>query len=221
MTDSSRARALTTILATTLAFTACGGGSNAPLPSAMTQSAPMAKASGPAPCTGQSTTSLFASTPAAAMQSKAGALCIPAFGGFGGTMEYPPAKPSITAALTASTTNFNQQFPKLGKKGKPIFYLQVETSANTDFGHSLRANGGLTSKKLVAGQPYTLYGEGISGGIVRLITNFTPCVATATSGKDGGVIPAFGRLLLRQKLANGALTIYFEVYKGKLTAQSC
>jgi hypothetical protein len=221
MTDSTRARALIAILGATLALTACGGGSNAPLPSAMTQSAPMAKASGPAPCPGQSTTSLYASTPAAALQSKVGALCIPAFGGFGGTMEYPPAKPSITATLTASTTNYNQQLPTLGKKGKPIYYLEVQTSGNTVFGFSLRANGGLTSAKLVAGKPYTLYGEGISGGIVHFITNFTPCVATAKSGKDGGVIPAFGRLLVRQKLANGALTIYFEVYKGKLTAQPC
>jgi len=220
MTDSTRARAFISIL-TTLALTACGGSSNAPLPSAIAQSAPMAKAGGPAPCPSQSTTSLFASTPAAAFQSKAGALCIPAFDGFGGTMEYPPAKPSITAALTASTTNYNQQLPTLGKTGKPIYYLQVQTSASTAFGHSLRANGGLTSAKLVAGESYTLYGEGISGGIVHLITNFTPCVATATSGKNGGVIPAFGRLLVRQKLTDGALTIYFEVYKGKLTVQPC
>jgi len=221
MTDSTRARALIAIMTAALALTACGGGSNAPLPPSIPQAAPMAKTSGPAPCPGQSTTSLFASTPAAAFQSKAAALCIPAFDGFGGTMEYPPAKPSITAALTASTTNYNQQLPTLGKKGKPIYYLQVQTSANTAFGHSLRANGGLTSAKLVAGKSYTLYGEGISGGIVHLITNFTPCVATATSGKDGGVIPAFGRLLVRQKLTKGALTIYFEVYKGKLTAQPC
>ena len=105
-------------------------------------------ASGPAPCTGQSTTSLFASTPAAALQSKAKALCIPAFDGFGGTMEYPPARPSITAALTASTTNYNQQLPALGKKGKPIYYLQV-----ADLGRQyrvrkiVRASGGLSSAK--------------------------------------------------------------------------
>jgi hypothetical protein len=220
MTDSTCARTLIAILAA-FGLTACGGGSNAALPQAMTQPAPMAKASGPAPCSGQSTTSLFASTPAAAFQAKAGALCVPAFGGFGGTMEYPPARPSITAALTASTTNYNHQLPTLGKKGKPIYYLQVQTSASTDFGHVLHASGGLTSAKLIAGRSYTLYGEGISGGIVHLITNFTPCVATATSGKDGGVIPAFGPLLASQKLANGALTIYFEVYKGKLTAQPC
>ena len=56
---------------------------------------------------------------------------------------------------------------------------------------------------------------------MHFIINFTPCVATATSGKDGGVIPAFGRLLAGQKLTNGAMTIYFEVYKGKRAAQPC
>lgn len=221
MTDSTRASAFIAILSATLALTACGGGSNAPLPSANTQSAAMAKASGPAPCPGQSTTSLYASTPAAAFQSKAEALCIPAFDGFGGTMEYPAATPSITAAFTSSTTNYNQQLPALRKKGKPIFYLQAQMSGNTAFGHNLRAKGGLTSAKLVAGDSYTLYGEGISGGIVHFIVNFNPCVATAKSGKNGGVIPAFGRLLAGQKLTNGAMTIYFEVYKGKLTAQPC
>jgi hypothetical protein len=221
VTYSTRARALISILTATLALTACGGGSNAPVPPAIAQSVPMAKSSGPAPCAGQSTTSLYASMPVAALQSKARALCIPAFDGYGGTMEYPPAKPSITAALTASTTNYNQQLPMLAKKGKPMYYLQVQTSGNTDFAHSLRSSGGLTSTKLVAGKSYTLYGESLSGGIVHFITNFTPCVATATSGKDGGVIPAFGRLLVRQKLTNGAVTIYFEVYEGKLTAQPC
>ena len=221
MNDSTRARAPIAILAATLAFAACSGGSNAPLPPATTTQSVMVKAGGPAPCPGQSTTSIYASTPPAAFQLKVGPLCIPAFDGFGGTLEYPAAHPSITAALTASTTNYNQQLPALGKKGKPIDHLQVQTSANTAFGHGLRAKSGLTSSKLVAGESYTLYGEGISGGIVHFVTDFTPCVATAAKGKDGGVIPSFGQLLVGQKFANGAMTIYFEVYKGKLTSQPC
>jgi hypothetical protein len=221
MTDSTHAKALIAILGTTLALTACGGGSNTSLPSAISQSAPMAKTSGPAPCTGQTTTSVYANMPAVAMQSKPKALCIPAFGGFGGTMEYPPAKPSITAALTASTTNYNQLLPTLAKTGKPIYYLQVQTSADTVFGNDVLAKGGLTSAKLVAGRSYTLYGQSIAGGIVHFINDLTPCVATATSGKDGGVLPSFGRLLAGQKFTNGAVTITFEVYKGKHAAKSC
>jgi hypothetical protein len=223
MTYSSLSRALVTILATALSLTACGGSSNAPLPSAVSQSATMAKASEPEQCTGQSTTSLFATSAAATIGSKSVRLCIPAFDDFGGTIAVPPARPTVTAVLTSSTTNYNQQLPKLTKKGKPVFYLQIQTSDGTTFGKTVRGGDGLTGKKLVAGHPYTIYGQATtgSGGVLHLIFNLGPCSTTAASGAGGGVIAGIGKLLKGQKFTNGAASIIFEVYGGARVAQPC
>lgn len=211
------------LLAATLALSACGGNSNAPLPSAITQSAPMAAESVPKPCTGQSTTSLFATSSAVTLESKSKLQCIPAFGDFGGTIALPPSRPTVTATFISSTTNYNQQLAPLAKTGKPIFYLQFQTSAGNTFGKSVRGGDGLVGKKLIAGHPYTIYGQATtgSGGVLHLIINLGPCSTTAVSGKDGGTISGIGKLLKGQKLTNGPSTIIYEIYAGERVTQPC
>jgi hypothetical protein len=224
MTYSSLARALVTILATTLSLNACGGSSNAPLPSAVSQSAPMAKASGPAPCPGQGPpTTLFATSGTVTLTRRSKLQCIPAFDDFGGTIAIPAVSPSVTAVFTSSTTNYNNLLPKLTKKGKPIFYLQIQTSAGNTFGKKVRGVEGLIGKKLVAGDWYTVYGQATtgSGGILHLIINLGPCSTKAASGKDGGVIAGLGKLLEGQQLTNGSSTIIYEVYTGERVTQPC
>ena len=86
--------------------------------------------------------------------SKPGPLCVPAFGGFGGTIQLPAAKPSMTATATSSTTNYNQTLPSLAKKGKPLFYLQVVTSGPAVFGKRMKSAGGFDGKSLKPGHTY-------------------------------------------------------------------
>ena len=211
------------LLAAALAFSACGGSSTATLPSAATPFAPMAKSSGPAPCTGQSTTSLFATSASTTLESKSKLQCIPAFDDFGGTIALPPSRPTVTATFISSTTNYNQQLPGLAKNGKPLFYLQFQTSAGNTFGKSVRGGDGLVGKKLIAGHKYTIYGQATtgSGGVLHLIINLGPCSTTAASGKDGGTIPGIGKLLKGQKLTNGPSSIIYEIYTGARAAQPC
>jgi hypothetical protein len=211
------------IVAAALLFSACGGGSTATLPSAATPFAPMAGSSGPAPCTGQTTTSLFATSATTTLESRSKRLCVPAFGDFGGTIALPPSRPTVTATFTSSTTNYNGQLPTLAKKGKPIFYLQFQTSGGNTFGKIVRGGDGLVGKKLIAGHAYTVYGQATtgSGGILHLIINLGPCSTTAASGNDGGVLVGIGKLLKAQKLTNGPSTIIYDIYTGKLVKQPC
>ncbi len=211
------------MVAAALLFCACRGGSTSTLPSAATPFAQMPKASGPAPCTGQTTTSLFATSTTTTLQSRSKRLCIPAFDGFGGTIALPPSRPTVTATFTSSTTDYNQQLPALAKKGKPIFYLQFQTSGGNTFGKVVRGGDGLIGKKLIAGRPYTVYGQATtgSGGILHLIINLGPCSTTAAPGTDGGVIAGIGKLLKAQKLTNGPSSIIFEIYGGARVTQPC
>jgi hypothetical protein len=174
----------------------------------------------PPGCPGQSTTSEYAISGTQTIASKPGPLCVPAFGGFGGTIALPAAKPSITATATSSTTNYNQTLPTLGKKGKPIFYLQVVTSGPALFGKKIKSVGGLDGKTLKAGNPYTVYGEAKLAGIAGITEVFTPCVAKATAGKYGGAISGIGGLLAGQNV-NSQAVMYFEIYRGKLVRTPC
>jgi hypothetical protein len=223
MNYSSFLKTPVALLAAALAFSACGGTSTATLPSAATPVAPMAKSSGPAPCTGQTTTSLFATSAATTLQSKSKLQCIPAFDDFGGTIALPPSRPTVTATFITSTTNYNQQLPSLAKNGKPLFYLQFATSAGNTFGKSVRGGDGLAGKKLIAGHKYTVYGQATtgSGGVLHLIINLGPCSTTAVAGKDGGTISGIGKLLKGQKLANGPSTIIYEIYTGERATLPC
>jgi hypothetical protein len=203
------------------ALSACSGlsGSVPPSPNAASPAASR-PAANPPPCSGQSTTSEYATSETQTVASKPASMCVPAFGGFGGTIQLPAAKPSITATATTSTTNYNQTLPSLGKKGKPLLYLQLVTSATTAFGKKFKSSGGLAGKSLKTGNDYTVYGEAKLAGVAGITMTFTPCVAKASAGKYGGVISGIGSLLAAQRIDTPAV-MYFEIYRGKHAAATC
>jgi hypothetical protein len=168
----------------------------------------------PPKCKGQKDTKQYASL-TATLQTSGGSFCIPEFGGFGGTVEYPTTDPSIKVTVTTSTTDYDS-LPQLGS-GKAIVYIQLALSGGTAFGDSVKAGGGLTAKKIVSGKPYTAFGEAM---IDSIEIKFTPCYAVATKGKYGGVIGGLGTLLKGQ-LIPAAASGFIELYPGKQATSKC
>jgi hypothetical protein len=164
--------------------------------------------SGAQACSGQTTNP----TNAVANETLAtagGSLCIPAFGGFGGTIVYPTVSTSISALLTSSTTNIGG-YPALSS-GTPIFYLQLGLSAATTFGTGTTAGGGLTSTSIIPGQSYSVFGQATIFGVTA---KFTPCVTTATAGTNGtGTISGLGSVLKGVNVP-GQATGLLEIYPG-------
>lgn len=207
-------RRLTTLGALAL-LTACASNSIVPLTPAGSQSfAPQLHPERvPAACHGQKTTKKFA-TLKETLSTKGGKLCIPAFGGFGGTIQYPAAKPSVAMTLTSSTKNKKDR--KLGK-GTPIFFLQLALAGPTSFGTNLKAGGGLAGKKLIPGTTYTAFGEASADGISAALT---PCYVKAAKSPFGGVIGGLGTLL-KGLYVPVAAQGYIEIYPGKQASGKC
>lgn len=203
-------------LAAAVALAACSGHDAALIPAQQTAAIARPDAA-PAPCKGQTTTSEYASSKPAKLKSSNTHACIPAFAGFGGSFHYPAATPEVPATLTSSTTNYNSLLPLLSK-GKPIFYLQIATTAATTFASTYKASGGLVSKAIKPGKTYYVYGQAKLGGVAGIMITFTPCRATAVKVKQGGAIANLGTVLESQNVS-GSANIVIEVYpKGHVTA---
>jgi hypothetical protein len=168
-------------------------------------------------CKGQKTTKTFASD-SNTLKSTGGLLCVPTFGGFSGTIAYPPANPSVIMKLVSSTTNYNKKLLPLGPSTEsPIFYLQLSIAKSTAFGPSAPAGGGLSSKALKASQTYTAYGQAeVNGFPVELGS----CYLVARKGKNGGVIAGIGTLLKGQTVPAGVRGLV-EIYAGKQSSSKC
>jgi hypothetical protein len=169
----------------------------------------------PPDCKGQKSFPKYA-TDAFKLSTKGGKLCIPAFGGFGGTIAYPAATPSITLTLTSSTTNYTGKLAKL-HSGTPLFYLQIASSGAVTFGATEPAGGGLTGANIVVGKPYTVYAQAVVNGIPF---NFTPCYTVATKGPYGGVIGGVGTPLEGQVVPFAATGVV-EIYAGQSATGKC
>ena len=168
----------------------------------------------PPNCPGQKTTKKYAEI-TVLLSSKGGKFCVPAYGGFGGEVRYPGANPPVKLTLVSSTKDYNHE-PQLGK-GTAIFYLQLGISGGTTFGSKVRAGGGITSKKILPGKPYTAYGQAV---IFSFKVPFGPCYAVATKGTYGGVLGGVGTLLKGQYVPAKASGI-IEIYAGKQTSTKC
>jgi hypothetical protein len=168
----------------------------------------------PPKCKGQKTTKNYASL-TVTLSSQGGSFCIPAYGGYGGSVKYPSASPSVKLTIISSTKNYNHQ-PHLGK-GIAIFYLQLAISSGTTFGQNGMAGGGLTSQKIVPKNAYTAYGQATVFGVK---VNFGPCYAIATKGKYGGVIGGIGSLLKGQNIPVAAKGV-IELYSGRQSGTKC
>jgi hypothetical protein len=165
-------------------------------------------------CKGQQNFNQYA-TLTITLLTSGGSVCIPTFGGFGGSVKYPSVNPSVQLTLTSSTTNYNNM-PELGS-GTPIFYLQLALSGGTTFGKKAKAGGGLTSKSITPGQTYTAFGQAVVYGFKF---NFKPCYTVATKGKYGGVIGGIGSLLKGQSVPVAASGV-IEIYSGQQASLQC
>jgi hypothetical protein len=165
-------------------------------------------------CKGQQTTEQYATVTASLSTSK-GSFCIPKFGGFGGSVKYPGADPSVKLTLTSSTTNYDGM-PELGS-GTAIFYMQLALSGGTTFGNKVGHGGGLSSKQIAAGQTYTVFGQ---AKIYGFPFNFTPCYAVAVHSRYGGTLGGIGTLLRGQQVP-AAATGVIEIYEGQQASQEC
>ncbi|HEY2553926.1 MAG TPA: hypothetical protein VGI15_01645 [Candidatus Cybelea sp.] len=202
------------VVAALIALAACAQHASTVLPAGALNPAAIAHDAVPPDCKGQKTTKEYASV-TQLLSTKGGSLCVPAFGGFGGTIKYPPANPSVKLELTSSTTNYDHM-PNLGN-GTPIFYMQLALQGGTSFGGNVDAGGGLTGKQIDPRKPYTVYGQAV---IYNIPFNFGPCSAKASKGKYGGVIGGVGTLLKGVQIP-GAATAVVEIYPGKETGTKC
>jgi hypothetical protein len=205
----------TALLIAAASLAACGSQSGETFMPAAVAPASVASLTVPSNCAGQKTTAKSASM-SQTLSSAGGSFCIPAFHGFGGTIFYPAASPSVRVKITSSTTNYNQQMPPLGH-GKILFYVQLATSAGVTFAASERAGGGLTGKAIVPGKAYTAYGQASVDGFNAPLT---PCYTIATKGKSGGALGGLGSLLTAQSIPTAA-TGFIEIYIGKLVSTKC
>jgi hypothetical protein len=168
----------------------------------------------PPQCKGQKNAKDYASL-TVRLSTKGGAFCIPAFGGFGGTVKYPSANPSVKLSLISSTANYDNM-PELGQ-GTAIFYLQLALSSGTVFGKNVSPGGGLASRSIVPGDPYTIYGQAV---VDRVKVNFGPCYVIATKSKYGGAISGIGTLLKGESVPVAATGV-IETYSGQQTNTTC
>jgi len=193
-----------------VALAACAGHSTTVLPAPGAMSLVRPDAAIPT-CKGQTTSTEYATGSPTKLKSHNTHGCIPAFGGFGGSLHYPAASPAVSATFTSSTTNYNNLLPVLSK-GKPVFYLQIATTAPTAFASTYKASGGLMSNAFKPGKTYYVFGQAKLGGVAGIMIDFTPCRATAVKVKAGGALTNLGTLLEGQNIA-GSANIVIEVYK--------
>jgi hypothetical protein len=169
-----------------------------------------------AACAGQ-TTGATSATASQTLATAGGTLCIPAFGGFGGTIAYPPVSTSVSITFTSSTTNVNN-YATLGT-ATPIFYLGISLSGGTNFGTGA-SGGGLaaSSASIVVGSVYTVYGQATIAGFPLALK---PCQTTATAGSGGnGVIGGLGTVLNGAQVPTAA-TAVLEIEPGSSGSGPC
>lgn len=149
------------------------------------------------------------------LKTKGGSFCIPAFGGFGGSMQYPGVERSVNLTIRTSTKDIYDE-PQLGT-GTSIVYLNLHFHAGTHFGSNLKSKGGLTSKIINAGATYTAYGIVAVGHLVLM---FPPCYTVATKGPYGGVLPNLGNLFSNTTITGAGYGV-IEIYSGQQVSQGC
>ncbi len=204
---------------TAVALAGCGGpqvltgASNAPANVAAPDNAPI-----PA-CKGQKNTKEYASIGKKALSTKGGVLCVPKFGGWGVSMDYPgPTKSHASMGLISSTTAYNPAlFPPSGSVS-PIFYIQFGLNGyGVIFGATLPAIGGLSSSSLKVGKPYTAQG---ASNVGSLWNSLGECYTTAFATKYGATIRGIGYVLKNVHMGEASSGV-ISILPGKLAPSKC
>jgi len=170
--------------------------------------------SGPPACTGQRSTKKYGNI-TEKLQTAGGSLCIPAFAGFGGSIEYPGVERRVKLTIRTSAQNIYNE-PQLGS-GTSMVYVNLHFHAGTHFGSNLQSQGGLTSQAINAGSTYTAFGIVAVGHLVLM---FPPCYSVATQGQYGGVLPNLGTLFSNTTITGAGLGV-IEIYSGQQVSQPC
>jgi hypothetical protein len=171
------------------------------------------------PCKGQKNTKEYASIGAKPLSSNGGTLCVPSFGGWGGTMDYPgPTSAHSSMGLISSTTAYNPgAFPPPGSVN-PIFYIQFKLDTyGVIFGAKLPAAGGLSSKSLTVGKVYTAQGASDVGSLWDALGE---CYTTAFSTKYGATIRGIGFVLENVHMGEASSGV-ISILPGKLATKKC
>lgn len=172
----------------------------------------------PPACKGQKATKTYAKTAAEPITSKGGAICVAAFGGWGGFLEYPKGASATKLTLTSSTTAYDPVlFPPGGSLGAPIFYLQVHPANAITFGTTIGSGFGIQSTLL---KPKKAYTARYSTGGGSLWISFSPCYAIAKKAKYGGSIAGVGTRLEGQRMYPSSYNV-IEIFSGKQATQAC
>ena len=81
----------------------------------------------PPKCAGQKTTQYYAEVAKEVLKANGGSLCVPAFEGWGGALQYPRTYGSYTytVKLVSSIKAYKGAMLPPGGSKKPIFYLQI------------------------------------------------------------------------------------------------
>lgn len=191
------------------------GGSQSAMSGTVPAPATAARAvTGPPACKGQRTTKKFGDI-TVKLKTKGGSFCVPAFGGFGGSIQYPHVERPVKLTIRTSTQNIYYE-PQLGT-GTSIVYLNIHFHAGTHFGSKLRSQGGLTSQTIYAGNTYTAYGIVAVGNLDLM---FPPCYTVATEGPYGGVLPNLGKLFSGTTITGAGFGV-IEIYPGAQVSQEC
>lgn len=202
----------------------CGARSGAVLPaSAVPNILPGAGANAivadaaPPKCKGQKNTKQYASVASQAMKSKGGSVCVPAFGGWGGALQFPSVSGTSSVSLISSTKPYNPAlFPPPGSQ-TAIFYLQFSFSGFPTFGQNLPGGNALASTHVTPNKSYTVeLTEKIGSG---LWTPLAQCYSVAKTSQYGGGIPRVGAAFIGQFFREPNAVI--EIFSGKLVSNKC
>jgi len=211
-----RLRAQVTAAVIAVLLAACGGSQALTGPNGAVSN--VATPDGAPPCKGQKNTNEYASIGAKALSTEGGTLCVPSFGGWGGSTDYPGPTSHASMALISSTTAYNPgAFPPPGSIS-PIFYIQFKMNAyGVIFSAKLPATGGLSSKSLTVGKVYTAQGASDVGS---LWDSLGECYTAAFSAKDGPTIRGIGFVLKNVHMGEASSGV-ISILPGKLAPSKC
>ena len=120
--------------------------------------------------------------------------------------------------MISSTTAYNPAlFPPAGSV-TPIFYIQFKLNTyGVIFSAKLPATGGLSSKSLKVGKPYTMQG---ASNVGSLWNSLGYCSTTAFSSKYGATIRGVG-FVLENVHMGAASSGVISILPGKLATNKC
>jgi hypothetical protein len=191
-----------------VALTACSTQpSNALLPAQGSSDARgsqiMASAKAPQPCKGQETTARYALV-STFFETNGGVACVPAIGGFGGTLAYPASSVRLAVTLVASPTNYNN-LPLLGH-GKLIFYLRIVLRKSVDFGRTVGQDVGIVGPAFTPGKTYSAFLGATREGKTFPIRS---CDIVAVTNNGSGALNGVGSLLSG---LNAAKPLFIQIF---------